>query len=361
VRGNVDSTTDALAHTTAMAYHADNRVVATTYADGTADSMTYDAAGRNVAKTDALGRVTAFAYDALGRLTSVTDALGQSTKYTYDELGHRITQTDANGHVTSFVYDVRGRETKRTLPDGSAELQAFDLAGELTKRTDFIGNATLYSYDALDRTALGLRDRAMLEVFYSSGIRRNELVHLEVFDVDAERGTLFVHHGKGGKERVVPLGERAGRWVEKYREDARPKLLVDAHEVTLFLTQFGEPLDDDYLSTLVARYIDEANLGKKKGSCHTLRHSMATAMLENGADIRHIQVMLGHAKITTTEIYTLVSIRKLIDVHAATHPGARVRPRNTVAKMPEMEPEPTRDELLADLAREVQGEETGLA
>lgn len=304
-----------------MAYHADNRVVATTYADGTADSMTYDAAGRNVAKTDALGRVTAFAYDALGRLTSVTDALGQSTKYTYDELGHRITQTDANGHVTSFVYDVRGRETKRTLPDGSAELQAFDLAGELTKRTDFIGNATLYSYDALGRTALGLRDRAMLEVFYSSGIRRNELVHLEVFDVDAERGTLFVHHGKGGKERVVPLGERAGRWVEKYREDARPKLLVDAHEVTLFLTQFGEPLDDDYLSTLVARYIDEANLGKKKGSCHTLRHSMATAMLENGADIRHIQVMLGHAKITTTEIYTLVSIRKLIDVHAATHPG----------------------------------------
>jgi len=198
---------------------------------------------------------------------------------------------------------------------------------------------------------LSTKEHATTTRLRPTDIRRNELVHLAVFDVDADRGTLFVHHGKGGKERVVPLGERAGRWVEKYLEDARPHLLVDPHEVTLFLTQFGEPLDDDYLSTLVARYIDEANIGKK-GSCHTLRHTAATLMLEGGADIRFIQALLGHAKLTTTEIYTFVSIRKLIDVHAATHPGARLGPKKTAAKMPDAEPDPTTADLDKTLARE---------
>jgi integrase/recombinase XerD len=169
-------------------------------------------------------------------------------------------------------------------------------------------------------TGLGVRDRAILETLYSTGMRRMELVQLEVFGVDADRGTVMIRQGKGKKDRIVPIGERALQWIAKYRDDVRPELVAGADDGTLFLTHSGEAFTVGRLSTLVRDYINAAKIGKR-GSCHLFRHTMATLMLENGADIRFIQAMLGHSSLATTQIYTQVSIRMLKDIHTATHPG----------------------------------------
>jgi len=178
------------------------------------------------------------------------------------------------------------------------------------------------------KTPVGLRDRAMLETFYSTGVRRSELIRLKLYDLDRERATLTVRQGKGKKDRMIPIGERALAWVEKYLREARPQLALEPDDATLFLTQYGEPFHPDAMSYLARDYIAQANLGKS-GSCHTFRHTMATLMLEGGADIRYIQQMLGHAELSTTEIYTHVAIRKLQQIHAATHPGAKLEHRKS--------------------------------
>jgi integrase/recombinase XerD len=188
---------------------------------------------------------------------------------------------------------------------------------------------TIFSVEETERvlqvpdihTPVGLRDRAILETFYSTGIRRKELVHLKLYDVDRERATLTIRQGKGKKDRMIPIGERALAWVGKYLGEGRPLLAIEPDDGTLFLTQYGEPFHPDAMSNLARDLIAQANLGKS-GSCHTFRHTMATLMLDNGADIRYIQQMLGHAEISSTEIYTHVAIRKLQKIHAATHPGA---------------------------------------
>jgi integrase/recombinase XerD len=172
----------------------------------------------------------------------------------------------------------------------------------------------------------GLRDRALLETLYATGLRRMELAGTAVYDVDLGRGILWVRHGKGGRERVVPLGERARAWLDKYLIEARPALL--AHDTAaLFLSDYGESVHADFISAKVKRYMAFAGVDKV-GSAHLLRHACATHMLEGGADIRFIQEMLGHANIETTEIYTHVSIDKLIAVHKATHPS-RLQRRTT--------------------------------
>lgn len=168
-------------------------------------------------------------------------------------------------------------------------------------------------------TAQGLRDRALLEVLYATGLRRMELPGTTIYDADLTRGLLWVRHGKGRRERVVPLGERAIAWLDKYLTQARPELLA-ADTEALFLTDYGEPVTPDYLAAKVKRYMRFAGINKP-GSTHLLRHACATHMLEGGADIRFIQEMLGHANLQTTEIYTHVSIDKLIAVHGATHPS----------------------------------------
>lgn len=177
------------------------------------------------------------------------------------------------------------------------------------------------------RTPMGLRDRAMLEVLYSTGMRRTELANLELFDIDMDRGTLMIRQGKGKKDRMIPIGERALAWIDRYVSDVRPTHVVKSAEKALFLTATGEAFLPESLTLLVSRYIDSSDVGKK-GSCHLFRHTAATLMLENGADIRFIQQLLGHASIRTTEIYTQVSIRKLKQVHSDTHPGARLKRRS---------------------------------
>ncbi len=173
-------------------------------------------------------------------------------------------------------------------------------------------------------TPFGIRDRAMLEVLYSTGIRRMELGNLRRYDLDAERGTLFVRQGKGKKDRMIPIGERAMAWVEKYLTEVRPTLVIEPDDGTVFLTRYGEPFPLSALSQLVHRYVERSDV-EKEGACHLFRHTMATLMLEGGADVRFIQAMLGHADLSSTEIYTQVSIRKLKEIHAATHPGAKLR------------------------------------
>lgn len=169
----------------------------------------------------------------------------------------------------------------------------------------------------------GLRDRALLEVLYATAIRRAELVGLDVGDVHHERSVLVIRQGKGKKDRVVPLGERALAWTERYLEEARPELMGPLEKDALFLTTFGERFALAALTNLVREYVHAAGVGKK-GACHLFRHTAATLMLENGADIRSVQELLGHTSLNTTQIYTQVSIKRLQAVHRATHPGARL-------------------------------------
>jgi integrase/recombinase XerD len=195
---------------------------------------------------------------------------------------------------------------------------------------------------------LGLRDRAILETLFSTGIRRGELTRLKLYDLDGEGGTLTIRHGKGNKDRVVPIGERATAWIEKYITELRPKLVEARHKRNhnldsandndnantnyddtgdtdaLFLTGWGRAFLICSIGNLVTGYVKKAKIGKI-GSCHLFRHTMATLMLEGGADIRYIQEMLGHVNLETTQIYTRVSIKQLKEVHKKTHPAALLK------------------------------------
>jgi integrase/recombinase XerD len=175
-------------------------------------------------------------------------------------------------------------------------------------------------------TASGLRDRAMMETLYSTGIRRAELAALDIRDVDAGRGLVSVK-GKGGKDRMVAISENAIDWIARYLEDSRPELATPASpQQLLFLNDKGEPWRLEYLSALVKKHILASGV-EKPGGCHLLRHACATHMLDNGADIRHVQEQLGHASLQTTQVYTHVSLMKLKEAHAKTHPSARSKPQ----------------------------------
>lgn len=174
-------------------------------------------------------------------------------------------------------------------------------------------------------TDKGVRDRALLEVLYSTGIRRQEVINLRLRDVNAGQGVVFIRQGKGKKDRFVPIGERALRWVERYQEQVRPYHCLPSSPEALFLDETGKGLDPHKVSRAVKKYVAQADIGKR-GSCHLFRHTMATVMLNNGADIRFIQQMLGHAQLSTTEIYTHVAIHKLKDIHTLTHPARLDKP-----------------------------------
>jgi integrase/recombinase XerD len=195
------------------------------------------------------------------------------------------------------------------------------------------------------RDPLGVRDRAILETLYATGLRRTELARLDVTDLDRALGTVWVRQGKGGKDRVVPLGGHAAHWIDRYLAECRPRLEVSAREHALFLTGYGERLSAGYLGTLVRRALVAVGV-TRAGSCHLLRHSCATHMLENGADIRFIQQLLGHARLDTTQIYTAVSIAQLREVHARTHPHGRAfgpapAPASPSADLPSAAPAPS--------------------
>lgn len=169
-------------------------------------------------------------------------------------------------------------------------------------------------------TPIGLRDKAILEVLYATGLRVSELTNLDLGDVDLREG--FVRCiGKGSKERVVPLGEIAIVSTRSYIENGRPTLIFDPKELSLFVNQNGGRMTRQSIWKLVKKYSERARIPKEV-TPHTIRHSFATHLLEHGADIRSVQEMLGHADISTTQIYTHVTKDRLKDVYARSHPRA---------------------------------------
>ncbi|WP_108779815.1 site-specific tyrosine recombinase XerD, partial [Xanthomonas fragariae] len=174
-------------------------------------------------------------------------------------------------------------------------------------------------------TPLGLRDRAMLELMYAAGLRVSELVNLPAVGVNLRQGVLRVT-GKGSKDRLVPLGEESQHWLERYLRDARallaehkPVAPVDG-QVPLFIDATRRPLSRQRFWALVKRYAAVAGIDPATVSPHGLRHSFATHLLNHGADLRALQMLLGHSSLSTTQIYTLVARQHLQKLHATHHP-----------------------------------------
>jgi integrase/recombinase XerC/integrase/recombinase XerD len=170
------------------------------------------------------------------------------------------------------------------------------------------------------RTPLELRDRAMLELAYSCGLRCEEIVNLDLGALDFETEQLRVL-GKGSKERLLPVGEPAQRALQRYCERGRHALSADPRERALFLSKSGRRLSNSDVTRRLGLWVREASLAAGV-SPHSLRHSFATHLLEGGADLRTIQELLGHASISTTQVYTRVDAARLRDAYAATHPRA---------------------------------------
>jgi len=182
-------------------------------------------------------------------------------------------------------------------------------------------------------TLCGLRDRAIMEVLYSTGIRRKELVDLDIYDVDTREGVLRVRQGKGGKDRTVPLGKTACEFVERYLKEVRPRslckkrednLLDNNRERALFLSNRNKRIVHNGLDGILRDYV-HAVKPEAPNTCHAFRHAFATHMLKGGADLAAIQRILGHAHIKTTEIYTQVQPEDLKEALLKSHPHGRLK------------------------------------
>lgn len=167
-------------------------------------------------------------------------------------------------------------------------------------------------------TSLGLRDRAMLELLYATGLRVSELIGLRMLQVNLRQGVVRTL-GKGNKERLVPMGETSVHWLEKYLHDSRPDLLRGRVSEYLFLTQRGASMSRQAFWYVIRRHAQHAGIHKAL-SPHTLRHSFATHLLNHGADLRVVQMLLGHSDLSTTQIYTHVARERLKSLHAEHHP-----------------------------------------
>jgi len=170
-------------------------------------------------------------------------------------------------------------------------------------------------------TAMGLRDRAMLEMLYATGLRVSELVGLKTFAANLQAGVVRVL-GKGSKERLVPLGDEAVHWIDRYVKEARPRLKGKRETEALFITARGAGMTRQAFWHLIHRYGARAIPGKRL-SPHVLRHAFATHLINHGADLRAVQMLLGHADISTTQIYTHVARERLKQLHAEHHPRGK--------------------------------------
>ena len=199
--------------------------------------------------------------------------------------------------------DIEYPRLGRSLPD-------FFTAGELER---------IFSVPDVN-TPEGIRDRALLELLYSTGLRRSEVAHVTLMDLERGRGVLRVVKGKGSKDRYVPIGNRAWVWLDRYLRDVRPRWSVDAGDYSLFLNASRTAMTPNQVTSRTGRIVVKAGLSGR-GSCHRFRHTFATHLLENGCDLRLIQGMLGHAGMEMTARYTQVSIKQLCVAHGAFHPA----------------------------------------
>ena len=198
--------------------------------------------------------------------------------------------------------------------------------GETLPRVVLSESETLLLLEKPDvSTVLGIRDRTILEVLYATGLRNSELRHLELEDLDEAQGLVRVLRGKGNKSRWVPMGEEAWLWVEEYLRRARPRLAREYSGQIVFLSKYGRRFGRSDMGVMVATWARRAGL-EKQITPHCLRHTCATHMLKRGAGLRHLQVLLGHTEVTTTQIYTRVELSDLRKVLQRYHPRERLKP-----------------------------------
>ena len=234
---------------------------------------------------------------------------------------HRHDQTkatSANRRMTVFRRFYRwALRDNRLLEDPTLKLLSAKQAMRLPKTlSEAQVEALLQAPDT--EAPLGLRDRAMLELLYASGLRVSELVSLPLLSLNMREGVLRIT-GKGDKERLVPFGEEAGDWLQRYLDTARNELLAKKNSPAVFLTQRGVAMSRVMFWMLIKKYALLADIHVPL-SPHTLRHAFATHLLNHGADLRAVQMLLGHADISTTTIYTHVARERLKQLHAQHHP-----------------------------------------
>ena len=273
---------------------------------------TIESYGRDIAQLD----------DWLRKENAAT-LLTLGTQHLQAFLGHRIETIHASPRSTArltsaikrfFQYLLRER---LIATDPSVHLESPKLTRSLPQSLSEPDVEALL--DAPDEnTALGMRDRAMLETLYASGLRVTELVTLKVAQVSLDMGVVRVM-GKGSKERLVPLGEAASDVIQRYADSARIEILGGKKSDDMFVTQRGRAMTRQMFWHMIKRYAIKADV-KKPISPHTLRHAFATHLINHGADLRVVQLLLGHADITTTQIYTHVARERLKQIHAQHHP-----------------------------------------
>lgn len=237
--------------------------------------------------------------------------------------GHRLSASSIRGYIQTLKHFFSWMYRERHILSNPSSDLVYPRSNRTLPRdilTESEVNQVLRSVDL--KHPRHLRDRAMMELFYSCGVRRMELVNLKLKDVDLKENILFVDQGKGGRDRYLPVGERAVYWIERYLKEVRPRVVWGKDEGNLFLNMNGESLSPGYVTHLMRRHVKASGVNKK-GACHIFRHTMATQMLDHGADVRFIQSMLGHASLRNTAIYTHVALHKLKEVHEKTHPGSK--------------------------------------
>ncbi|MGQ5522416.1 site-specific tyrosine recombinase XerD [Chitinimonas sp. PSY-7] len=212
-------------------------------------------------------------------------------------------------------------EEEQIVTDPTTELEGPKLVRPLPKILSEAEVEALLASPDIDKP-LGLRDQAMLELMYATGLRVSELVSLPLAAFDLQGGAIRIEQGKGGKTRIIPMGELAQQAVSQYLQAGRPILLAGRAHPTAFLNTFGKPLTRQGFWCIVKRYASLSGIADDRLSPHVLRHAFATHLVNHGADLRVVQLLLGHADITTTQIYTHVAQTRLQALHAQHHPRA---------------------------------------
>ena len=250
--------------------------------------------------------------------TSLSSAVEAHLQAYFAHRHDQTKATSANRRMTVFRRFYRwALRDNRLLADPTLKLLSAKQPLRLPKSLSEAQVDALLNAPDTD-TALGLRDRAMLELLYASGLRVSELVNLPSLSLNMREGVLRIT-GKGDKERLVPFGEEAGDWMQRYLETARSELLANKNSPAVFVTQRGVAMSRVMFWMLIKKYALLADIHVPL-SPHTLRHAFATHLLNHGADLRAVQMLLGHADISTTTIYTHVARERLKQLHAQHHP-----------------------------------------